>query len=44
MHLVATRVTVEPWPIPGPAAGEPEKLEYSAAMLHARERMAGVIR
>lgn len=36
-----TRVTVEPWPIPGPLADEMEKLEYAAAMAHARERMAG---
>lgn len=41
-HL--TRVTVEPWPIPGARASEDEKQSQTAAMSHAVERMVGVIR
>lgn len=40
--LFATRVTVEPWPIPGPEAGP--QAGYKAAMAHAAERRAGLIR
>jgi hypothetical protein len=43
MVPVATQVTVEPWPIPGPTADEAEKVEYAAAMAHAFTRTAGVI-
>lgn len=37
----ATLVTLEPWPIPGPGAGEAEKAGYRAAMAHAAARLAG---
>lgn len=36
-----TRITVEPWPIPGPLADEMEKLNYVGAMQHAGDRLAG---
>jgi hypothetical protein len=42
--VVATQVTVEPWPVPGPGASDLEKLEYRAAMHHAGHRRAGRIR
>lgn len=38
-----TKVELEPWPIPGPAASELERLEYSAALAHARKRKEGRI-
>jgi hypothetical protein len=40
-ELASTAIGLEPWPIPRPDAGEVEKAEYTAAMQHARDRMAG---
>lgn len=39
-----TRVTVEPWPIPTHDATVEDRAAYNAAMNHARDRLAGVIR
>lgn len=43
MEPEATRITVEPWPLPHPHATDAETAALRAAQAHARERSAGVI-
>lgn len=38
----ATRVTVEPWPLPSARPTEAERNAHARAMAHARQRLAGV--